>query len=99
MSVDNQIRPLYQDALRRIAELEAGNTALSDALDYLKGLTHDQYAELRKDAARYRHMRNNSTFQNRNGPGLYWYLPRYDRNLPLGDRLDAAIDAAMGEQS
>lgn len=51
-------------------------------------------AKLRKDAARYRHMRSNAAFQDRNGPGLYWYLPRFNRDLPIGERLDAAIDAA-----
>ena len=48
--------------------------------------------ELQKDAERYRYMRSNSTFQDRNGPGIYWYLPRYDRELPVGERLDKAID-------
>jgi len=51
-----------------------------------------------RDAARYRHMRNNATFQNRNGPGLYWYLPRWDRELDVGDRLDNAIDAAIAAE-
>ena len=50
-------------------------------------------AGLREDAERYRHMRNNSQFQSRNGPGLYWYLPRYGRG-DEGEQLDAAIDAA-----
>lgn len=48
-----------------------------------------------KDAERYRHMRGTAVFQDRNGPGLYWYLPRWDRGLPIGERLDRAIDAAM----
>jgi len=52
-------------------------------------------AELRKDAERYRHMRKSARFQDRNGPGLYWYLPRLDHDLPSGVRLDNAIDAAM----
>ena len=49
---------------------------------------------LRKDAERYRYMRNNAQFQSRNGPGLYWYLPYEFRGLEAGPRLDAAIDAA-----
>jgi len=51
-------------------------------------------AELARDGLRYRHMRSSAEFQDRNGPGLYWYLPRWDRKLPLGERLDAAIDEA-----
>jgi hypothetical protein len=50
---------------------------------------------LLRDALRYRYMRSNAAFQDRNGPGLYWYLPRFNRDLPLGERLDAAIDDAM----
>jgi len=51
--------------------------------------------ELEADAERYRHMRASAQFQDRNGPGLYWYLPRWNRELSLGERLDTAIDAAM----
>ena len=47
---------------------------------------------LNEDARRYRFMRRSAIFQDRNGPGLYWHLPRTDWNLPLGDRLDKAID-------
>lgn len=53
---------------------------------------------LRKDAERYRHMRASAGFQDRNGPGLYWYLPRFPNHLPVGARLDAAIDAAIREK-
>lgn len=69
--------------------------AVQDALDYLHGLTPEQATALRKDAERYRYMRANAAFQDRNGPGLYWYLPRCDRALPIGERLDRAIDAQM----
>lgn len=50
-----------------------------------------------RDAERYRHMRNNAQFQSRNGPGLYWYLPRFsDGNVrDEAQQLDAAIDAAI----
>ena len=51
--------------------------------------------ELEQDAKRYRHLRSNAALQYRNGPGIYWYLPRWDRELPDGDRLDNAIDAAL----
>ena len=49
---------------------------------------------LRPDAERYRHMRNNAAFQSRNGPGLYWYLPR-NLHGDKGQQLDTAIDAAI----
>lgn len=52
----------------------------------------------KKDAERYRHMRGTASFQDRNGPGLYWYLPRTDYGLPIGERLDAAIDAALSSR-
>lgn len=48
-----------------------------------------------RDATRYRYMRDNAAFIDRNGPGLYWYLPRWDGDLPLDERLDQAIDAAI----
>lgn len=47
-----------------------------------------------KDTARYQHMRSSSTFRDKNGPGLYWYLPRFG-NGDKAEQLDAAIDAAM----
>ena len=47
-----------------------------------------------KDARRYRHMRNNAAFRERNGPGLYWYLPRYLYGTSA-ELLDAAIDDAI----
>ena len=50
------------------------------------------------DAARYRHMRASAGFQNRNGPGLYWYLPRWPMDGTFPERLDAAIDAARAAQ-
>ena len=54
-----------------------------------------QVAALEAGAKRYQHMRENAAFQDRNGPGVYWYLPRWNRELPVGERLDAAIDAAI----
>jgi hypothetical protein len=48
------------------------------------------------DARRYRHMRNCCGFRDRNGPGLYWYLPRQNwLNLGTAETLDADIDAAI----
>jgi hypothetical protein len=51
-------------------------------------------AEAERDAARYRYMRGVASFRDRNGPGLYWYLPRF---LPGGsaEQLDASIDASI----
>lgn len=49
------------------------------------------------DAARYRHMRNNAVFRDRNGPGLYWYLPRFLRGS-APEQLDESIDAARASQ-
>jgi len=66
-----------------------------DALDYLHGLTTEQVVDLRKDATRYRYMRKNAVFQDRNGPGLYWYLPRLYRDMEIGERLDNAIDEQL----
>lgn len=63
--------------------------AAADEIERLRA----EVAGLREDAERYRHMRNNSQFQSRNGPGLYWYLSRYGRG-DEGEQLDAAIDAA-----
>lgn len=51
-------------------------------------------AELRKDAERYRYMRRSATSKYRNGPGLYWHLPRYMQGSKA-EQLDASIDAAM----
>jgi hypothetical protein len=54
----------------------------------------DQPDAVLRDAERYRYMRNNASFRDRNGPGLYWYLPRF---LPGGgaEQLDAAIDSQL----
>jgi hypothetical protein len=65
-----------------------GELSLKDA-DLL--LERDRAEKAEKDAARYRHMRNNAAFRDRNGPGLYWYLPRYLQGSGA-EQLDAAID-------
>ena len=67
------------------------NTGLFDEVKRLQ----EQVAALEAGAKRYQHMRENAAFQDRNGPGVYWYLPRWNRELPVGERLDAAIDAAI----
>jgi hypothetical protein len=53
----------------------------------------DEGSTLLTDALRYRWMRGNATFRDRNGPGLYWYLPRFLQG-GSAEQLDAAIDAA-----
>jgi hypothetical protein len=60
----------------------------------LQGFIERVY-ELEADAERYRYMRLNAVYQFRNGPGIYWYLPMWDRNLPIDERLDKAIDAQL----
>lgn len=72
---------------------DASCNNLTDAADEIERL-RAEVAGLREDAGRYRHMRNNSQFQSRNGPGLYWYLPRGLQGEE-GEQLDAAIDAAL----
>jgi len=44
------------------------------------------------DAERYRWLREHSKMDWRNGPGLYWYLPRHGEGTYM-EQLDAAIDA------
>ena len=65
-------------------KLREQNTALSDALDYLRGLTPQQYEALHKDAARYRWLRVHST-----GPSEGWSTHSNPESF------DAAIDAAL----
>jgi len=52
-----------------------------------------ELAAAQLDAARYRWLRDKSQPQNRNGPGLYWYLPRFMQGTKE-EQLDAAIDNA-----
>jgi len=47
-----------------------------------------------EDAARYRWLREHASPQWRNGPGLYWYLPRYMTGTD-GEKLDTVLDAAI----
>ena len=50
-----------------------------------------------KDAERYRHMRNNAQFMNRNGPCLYWHLPRFYSGTPV-EQLDKCLDASIAKE-
>ena len=74
---------------KRVRELTTQAMFNTSTIERLRA----EVAGLREDAERYRHMRNNSQFQSRNGPGLYWYLPRGLQG-DEGEQLDAAIDAA-----
>lgn len=56
-----------------------------------------ELAAAQLDAARYRWLRDKSQPQNRNGPGLYWYLPRFMQGTKE-EQLDAAIDNATKEE-
>jgi hypothetical protein len=47
---------------------------------------------LRGDAERYKCLRDSAKDQWRNGPGLYWYLPRWESTGTPGTRLDVALD-------
>lgn len=53
----------------------------------------DEARKMREDAERYRYMRNNGVFRDRNGPGLYWHLPRWIHGA-AAEQLDTAIDEA-----
>ena len=77
---DACLNPRKRMALAAIAKVGAGETA-EEAVEC-------------QDSKRYRYMRANARFQDRNGPGLYWYLPR-GLTGDAGEKLDAAIDSAM----
>jgi len=83
------------EALRGQLERERA-AAVKEALELsetIVRLTAERDAA-REDARRYQHMKSSARFLDRNGPGLYWYLPRFQSGTP-GERIDAAIDAAM----
>ena len=79
------------------AELEQANRRIV-AMGEMNDALAARLAEAERDAARYRYMRGNASFRDRNGPGLYWYLPRF---LPGGsaEQLDASIDASITADS
>lgn len=80
-----------RDALEENEHLREVIETLRDELS--SAFRRGQEAE--QDAKRYRHMRGSAQYEYRNGPGLYWYLPRWNRDLPPAERLDAAIDQAI----
>lgn len=100
---------LLTEARQQNADLMAIIDKRDEALGFIpldKGMdmqdelreTKARLAEAERDAARYRYMRGNASFRDRNGPGLYWYLPRF---LPGGsaEQLDASIDASITADS
>lgn len=80
-------------------ELDAISAAIgtNDYLDPPDGGSvplSEQVARMARDAERYRKLRRKARFEWRNGPGLYWYLPRGgERGLTAADRLDDSLDA------
>lgn len=67
-----------------------GTTCYMDPPDGGSVSLSEQVARMAKDAARYRKLRRMVEW--RNGPGLYWYLPRGDRGRTEGERLDNSLD-------
>ena len=55
-------------------------------------------AKLRRDAERYRWLRNKSEFGTRHDPAVYKDGPTDDLDFFHGDELDAAIDQAMTKE-
>lgn len=47
-----------------------------------------------RDASRYQYLRTNARYEWRNGPGLYWYLPR-GIQCSAAEQLDMNIDRQM----
>lgn len=84
-----------EDLIAERDELRNALAAVSDALDYLHGLTPEQAGKLCKDAERYRFLRNDFSVMGANIDGQHSWA--YRRNFSLrGPTLDAAIDTAMG---
>lgn len=77
-----------QDTLRDIASGQ-GLLACDEAADRIDQL-EKELIEARKDAARYRHLRNRDIDVIDNVSCDFWLIGPND-----GERLDAAIDAAM----
>ena len=80
-------------AMRDLKELRATLTAVSDALDFLHGMTPQQAIDTRKDAERYRHARTHGWPMS--GPQCIAWT--HDGKMVFGDTQEAALDAAMRE--
>ena len=51
--------------------------------------------DFKRDAIRYRYLRDKALSEYCNGPRLYWYLPRYYESLTDAESLDKAIDDCL----
>ena len=78
-------------AKRELKELRDTLDAVSDALDYLHGMTPQQAADTRKDAERYRHAKAHGWPMS--GPQCVAWA--HDGKMVCGDTPEAALDAAM----
>ena len=81
-------------------KLREQNTALSDALDYLRGLTPQQYEALHKDAKRWRLARTRFiafdwAWNSPPIPVAIFHMPEVKEVRAGPEGADAAIDAAM----
>jgi len=92
------LRAAVDEESRSIRKTVDDNNAAIDAdLDELAAELAAQAVrteKIEKDAARYRYLQEHARFEWRNGPGLYWYLPRGGEGSP-GDRLSASIDGSL----
>ena len=88
----DELRNLRLALVSECKDLRETLTAVSDALDYLHGMTPQQAADVRKAAERYRWMRNSDwdLFDSR-------WLSAHDVYGAGPDELDALIDAKMAE--
>lgn len=100
---DKMVLACFDEIVRLRAELakERNKLEMAEAIiagdgALITGLKND-LAAAQLDAARYRWLRDKSQPQNRNGPGLYWYLPRFMQGTKE-EQLDAAIDNATKEE-
>ena len=57
-------------------------------------ITADEFADMARDAKRYRWLRDKSNYARKSDPMVCQY-PLWDQKLIDGEELDAAIDAAM----
>jgi len=97
--MEEHCKRMCKIAWEKSAEAERERIKAANVQEIEKVNAH--IAALEKNSARYLHMRNSAQFQSRNGPGLYWYLPRFrdGKVRDEGQQLDDAIDAAIRARS
>lgn len=98
------LRIMIADQLATLqAKLEQAELALETDRFAVKCLAETEHAlssqleQAEKDVRRYKYMRDNAEFRDKNGPGLYWYLPRFMHG-GAAELLDSAIDASIAER-